>query len=92
MPPAPRAEGVLAHKNTRWLFKKRLHIHGLLTPDLTPKYGERFFKEVPALLASGKIKTKDHIVHGLENADTAFLEMLQGKHLGKTVVVVADDD
>ncbi|KAF8588807.1 alcohol dehydrogenase [Ramaria rubella] len=79
-------------KNMSWLFKKRLQLHGILLSDLRPKWEAKFMEVVPALLATGKLKSKEHIIHGLENADTALLEMFQGKHLGKTVVVVSEEN
>ncbi|KIJ38269.1 hypothetical protein M422DRAFT_33392 [Sphaerobolus stellatus SS14] len=79
-------------KNLAWLFKKRIKIYGILLPDLIPKWLGPFFEEVYKLLSEGKLKTREHIVHGLENADTAWVDMLQGKHLGKTVVVISDAD
>lgn len=48
--------------------------------------------EVPALVASGKIKTKEDIVYGLENVPQTFLDLLHGKNLGKTLVVVSRDE
>ncbi|KIJ27895.1 hypothetical protein M422DRAFT_270904 [Sphaerobolus stellatus SS14] len=79
-------------KNLAWFFKKRIRMYGILTSDLVPKWGGAFFEEMYRLLAEGELKTQEHIVHGLENADKAWVELLQGKHLGKTVVVVSDPE
>ncbi|KIJ38261.1 hypothetical protein M422DRAFT_176890 [Sphaerobolus stellatus SS14] len=78
--------------NLAWIFKKRIRMYGILMSDLVPKWGGPFFEEVYKLLAEGKLKTQEHIVHGLENADKAWVELLQGKHLGKTVVVVSNPE
>ncbi|KIJ27892.1 hypothetical protein M422DRAFT_37545 [Sphaerobolus stellatus SS14] len=79
-------------KNLAWIFKKRIRMYGILVGDLVPKWAGPFFEEVYKLLAEGKLKTQEHIVHGLENADKAWVELLQGKHLGKTVVVVSNPE
>ncbi|GJJ10829.1 hypothetical protein Clacol_005057 [Clathrus columnatus] len=81
-----------AIKNFHWIFKKRLQIHGLLTPDHFTKWLNKFMEEVPPLVVQGKIKTKEDLVYGLDNAAQAFVDLLQGKNLGKTVVVVSEDD
>jgi len=40
-------------------------------------------------LAAGRIKVKEDVVDGLENAPAAFIGLLQGKNFGKLVVRVA---
>ncbi|KAJ8495365.1 hypothetical protein ONZ45_g12907 [Pleurotus djamor] len=78
--------------NTTLIFKKRLHIHGILVPDLLPKHAGKFFAEVPALLAQGKIQSKEVVVNGLENAPSALIQVLEGgEEAGKVVVVVAEE-
>jgi NADPH-dependent curcumin reductase CurA len=42
-------------------------------------------------IREGRIKYREDIVDGLENAPAAFIGMLQGKNFGKLVVRVAKD-
>ena len=42
------------------------------------------------MVASGKVKTKEYIADGLDQAPDAFVGMLNGDNFGKTVVKVAD--
>jgi len=79
-------------KNTNLMFKKRLIVRGLLVPDLVPKYAEKFFSEIPALLAQGKIKGLEHITNGIENAGQVLVDCLKegGGGVGKPVVLVAE--
>jgi NADPH-dependent curcumin reductase CurA len=42
-------------------------------------------------LNEGKIKFREDIVDGLENAPQAFIGLLEGKNFGKLVVRVAQD-
>jgi NADPH-dependent curcumin reductase len=42
-------------------------------------------------LAQGKIKFREDIVDGLENAPEAFIGLLQGKNFGKLAICVAND-
>jgi NADPH-dependent curcumin reductase CurA len=50
-----------------------------------------FYSAMPKLVEEGKIKHKEHVVKGLENAPQAFVELLQGGNFGKSVVVIADE-
>ncbi len=40
-------------------------------------------------LADGKLKYREHVVEGLENAPDAFIGMLRGENFGKLLVKVA---
>ena len=48
-----------------------------------------FRSDMGQWLKAGKIKYREDIVDGLENAPAAFLGMLYGKNFGKLVVRVA---
>jgi NADPH-dependent curcumin reductase CurA len=41
-------------------------------------------------LREGKLKYRDTIVEGIENAPQAFIGLLQGENTGKMLVKVAD--
>ena len=43
------------------------------------------------MVASGQIKFRETVADGLENAPTAFLELLKGQNFGKQLVRVGDD-
>ncbi|KAG9220823.1 hypothetical protein CCMSSC00406_0002577 [Pleurotus cornucopiae] len=79
-------------KNTTLIFKKRLTLTGFLVPDLIPQYGGRFFTEIPALLAQGKIKSREVVFQGIDSAPRALLAVLNGgEDAGKVVVMVAKE-
>jgi NADPH-dependent curcumin reductase CurA len=76
------------------IFKKRLQIHGLFVGDHAPALAPRFFAEVPALMARGKMIGREALTKGLESAPVAFFKLLQeggADELGKPVVVVAEE-
>jgi len=52
-------------------------------------YFAEFFKDMSAWAAAGKIKYREDVVQGLENAPQAFMGMLEGKNFGKLVVQIA---
>ncbi|KAJ7141371.1 hypothetical protein C8R44DRAFT_763278 [Mycena epipterygia] len=81
-------------KNTSLIFKKRLRIYGLLVGEHMATMGPRFFSEVPALMAQGKLTARETFTEGLENAAEAFVKMLQeggAEELGKPVVIVSKE-
>ena len=50
-----------------------------------------FRKEVPAAVKAGKIKYREDIVKGIDNAPEAFIGLLKGRNFGKLLVQVSDD-
>src|SRR5450830_67707 len=75
----------------RTLLTKRIRMQGFIIFD---DYGHRypeFAKDMSQWLAAGKIKFREDIVDGLENAPQAFIGLLEGKNFGKLIVRVAND-
>jgi hypothetical protein len=46
----------------------------------------RALEELGGLVAGGRIKYRETVAHGLENAPRAFIGMLRGENLGKQLV------
>ena len=42
-------------------------------------------------IKEGKLKYKEDIVKGIENAPKTFIGMLNGENFGKTLIKVSDD-
>ncbi|PIL25993.1 hypothetical protein GSI_11747 [Ganoderma sinense ZZ0214-1] len=78
-------------KNLQQLVWREITFHGFLVDSLMPKYREEFLRTFPIRVASGEIKYKEHVVHGLENAGQALLDVMKGGNFGKSVVIVADE-
>jgi NADPH-dependent curcumin reductase CurA len=74
----------------RQVLSKRLNIRGFIQRDF-PEQRPAFYKEMVQWIREGRIKYREDIVDGLENAPAAFIGMLQGKNFGKLVVRVAKD-
>lgn len=73
------------------ILKKRIRMQGFIIFD---DYGHRFdefWKDVSPWVAEGKIKYREEIVDGLENAPDAFIGLLHGRNFGKLVVRVGPD-
>jgi NADPH-dependent curcumin reductase len=91
--------GLIAHYNEmqpspgpdwRMLLIKRATVTGFIVSD---HFGDMddFRKEVPAAVKAGKIKYREDIVKGIDNAPEAFIGLLKGRNFGKLLVQVSDD-
>lgn len=74
----------------RLLLIKRATVTGFIVSDHFAQM-EGFWKEVPAAVKAGKIKYREDIVKGIENAPEAFMGLLKGRNFGKLLVQVSDD-
>lgn len=73
------------------LLIKRAKMQGFIVfDDYGHRYGE-FSEPMMKWLAEGKIKYKEHMVDGLENAVSSFIGLLEGKNFGKLVVRVGPE-
>ncbi len=64
---------------------KRLTMKGLIVGDWLERRCE-FEKEVGTLYQSGKIKSMETVVEGIDQAPEAFIGLFDGKNVGKMVV------
>ena len=73
------------------VLQKRVRMQGFIILD---HYGERydaFRREMQDWIAQGRVRLKEDIVDGLEQAPAAFAGLLEGRNFGKLVVRVAKD-
>ena len=66
-------------------------MYGFLVGSLAPKHADDFLRTMPARVARGEIKYREHVVRGLENGAQAIVDVHLGKNFGKSVLVVADE-
>jgi hypothetical protein len=64
---------------------KRLTMRGMIVSDSLDRRGE-FEKEVGGYLQSEKLKSKETVVEGLDQAEGAFIGLFAGNNIGKMVV------
>ena len=61
---------------------------GFIVSDFSIRYGD-FMRDVSAWVREGRIKYREDVVEGLENAPTAIIGLLRGENFGKLLVSVA---
>ncbi len=75
----------LALRNVRSFLVNRIQLRGFICSDHLDLW-KPALKELGALVHDGKLKYRESIVEGLENAPKAFIGLLNGKNFGKQLV------
>jgi NADPH-dependent curcumin reductase CurA len=86
LPPGPNQIPLLM----RAVLTKRLAIRGFIVWDFAEQEAE-FTKQMGAWIREGRVKYREDIVDGLENAPRTFMGLLEGKNFGKQIIRVAPD-
>ena len=76
----------------RWfthILLKQARIEGFLIPQFADRY-EQGLRKLNEWYLQGRLKYRESIAEGLENAPAAFLGMLEGRNIGKQLVKVAE--
>ena len=71
------------------LIVYRAKMQGFLVSDYAPRFDEAAAR-LARWVAEGKLRWREHVTDGLENAPRAFIGMLNGENRGKALVKVAD--
>jgi NADPH-dependent curcumin reductase CurA len=72
------------------LLQKRIRMQGFVILDHYTSRFDDFRRDMDEWIATGRVKLREHIVHGLENAPAAFIGLLEGGNFGKLIVRVSD--
>lgn len=95
--------GLIAHYNDteakppKWaasmmraILTKRLTFRGFIVSDFAARHGD-FLHDMSAWVREGRVKYKEFVTEGLENAPAAFIGLLKGANFGKQLVRVGPD-
>ncbi|MGO3568136.1 MAG: NADP-dependent oxidoreductase [Serratia grimesii] len=73
------------------ILRKRIRMQGFIIFDDFAEGFDAFLQQMSEWVEQGKIKFREDLVDGLENAPQAFIGLLQGKNFGKLVIRVGED-
>lgn len=85
LPPGPDRVSQL----TRSILVKRLTLSGFIVTDYLSQYPD-FVTEMTIWLREGRIKYREDITVGLENAPRELIRLLKGGNFGKKIIQVRD--
>jgi NADPH-dependent curcumin reductase CurA len=77
-------------RNLILAIPRRLTLRGFIISDHFDRLPD-FVRDVSGWLAQGRIKNRETIVQGIENAPAAFIGLLKGENLGKMLVQIGPD-
>ena len=75
-------------RNWRAVLVNRIRLQGMIVFDWRERYGEAL-KALSGYYAEGKLKYRESVVEGLENAPRGLIALLQGQNFGKQLVKLA---
>ncbi len=73
------------------ILRKKIKLQGFIIFDDFGHLYPEFAKEMGAWVEQGKVKYREEIIDGLENAPQAFIGLLKGENFGKRVVRVGSN-
>jgi NADPH-dependent curcumin reductase CurA len=86
LPPGPDRLPLL----TQNILAKRLAFRGFIVSDFFAQH-QQFLAEMSGWLRDGRIKYKEDVTDGLENAPMELVGLLRGKNFGKKIIQVSED-
>jgi NADPH-dependent curcumin reductase CurA len=85
LPPGPNRLPLLM----RNVLTKRLLVRGFIVTDFAARLDD-FLRDMSQWVREGRIKYREDVVQGLENAPATLIGLLKGKNFGKQLVRVAE--
>jgi NADPH-dependent curcumin reductase len=85
LPPGPDRVPLLL----RNVLTKRLTMRGFIVTDFAAKFPD-FIRDMPQWVKEKRIKYREDIAEGLENAPQTFMGLLKGRNFGKQLVRVGN--
>jgi NADPH-dependent curcumin reductase CurA len=76
------------HRRLRSILVNRIRMQGMLVFDYKERYPEAL-AALRTLVDGGKIKYRESVAHGIDNAPRAFVDLLEGRNFGKQLVKLA---
>jgi NADPH-dependent curcumin reductase CurA len=86
LPPGPNRVPLVMHST----LVKRLTFRGFIVSDFASQFAD-FLRDMRAWLAEGRIRYREDITDGLENAPRELIGLLKGENFGKKIIRVSPD-
>jgi NADPH-dependent curcumin reductase CurA len=71
------------------ILRSSLTVRGFIQTEFVKSHMKDFVRDMSQWVADGKVRYREDVVEGLENAPEAFVGMLHGKNFGKLLVKVS---
>jgi len=71
------------------MVRRSLLMRGFINTEFVDDHYDDFMRDLSPLVASGRIRYREDIVDGLNNAPEAFIGMLSGRNFGKLLIRVS---
>jgi NADPH-dependent curcumin reductase CurA len=81
--PQPGPKGMML------MIGRRLTMRGFIVTD-HPEACEEYVGKAIGWLQEGKLKTRESVTEGVENAPQAFIDLLKGRNTGKQIVQLSE--
>jgi NADPH-dependent curcumin reductase len=82
------AEQPYAVRNWRSILVNRIHVQGIIVLDWMGRFGEAA-QALSNAYAQGRLKTRESVIEGIENAPQGLIGLLKGDNFGKQLVKLA---
>ena len=84
------AEPALGPRNVRLLTTHQARMEGFLVFQFTARH-DQARQRIAGWIREGKVKYREDVVEGIENAPAAFIGMMRGENFGKLLVKVSEE-
>lgn len=73
-----------------YILGRRLRMEGFVVHDYAARFPEAV-SQMSTWMSEGRLRYREHVTEELENAPSAFIDMLCGGNIGKTLVRIGQD-
>lgn len=73
------------------LITQRARMEGFIVFDYAEQYGKAI-EDMSQWIKEGKLKSRETVVHGIDNTPDALVKLFKGDNTGKMLVKVAEED